>query len=281
MIDNYEMFTRKAISSIETAIESASSMGHTYVGTEHIILGFLQEDGNVAAAVLKKNNITLDDIYEQMILVIGKGEETNLSYENITPALRRILNASVDTAKSMNTQLVGTEHILMSMIREQGCGAMSFLKVFGANPAAVYNDCVRAYNGNVPEEIIKRGRVDSKKIPTLYKYGKNMTEQVWESSKDPLIGRDKEIERIIQILSRRIKNNPCLIGEAGVGKTAIVEGISQLLAKGLVPDELKSKSIFSIDLTSMVAGAKYRGDFEERIKTVSYTHLTLPTNSLV
>ena len=166
----------------------------------------------------------------------------------------------------MNTQLVGTEHILMSMIREQGCGAMSFLKVFGANPAAVYNDCVRAYNGNVPEEIIKRGRVDSKKIPTLYKYGKNMTEQVWENSKDPLIGRDKEIERIIQILSRRIKNNPCLIGEAGVGKTAIVEGISQLLAKGLVPDELKSKSIFSIDLTSMVAGAKYRGDFEERIK---------------
>ena len=266
MIDNYEMFTRKAISSIETAIESASSMGHTYVGTEHIILGFLQEDGNVAAAVLKKNNITLDDIYEQMILVIGKGEETNLSYENITPALRRILDASVDTAKSMNTQLVGTEHILMSMIREQGCGAMSFLKVFGANPAAVYNDCVRAYNGNVPEEIIKRGRVDSKKIPTLYKYGKNMTEQVWENSKDPLIGRDKEIERIIQILSRRIKNNPCLIGEAGVGKTAIVEGISQLLAKGLVPDELKSKSIFSIDLTSMVAGAKYRGDFEERIK---------------
>lgn len=118
----------------------------------------------------------------------------------------------------------------------------------------------------LPEEIIKRGRVDSKKIPTLYKYGKNMTEQVWENSKDPLIGRDKEIERIIQILSRRIKNNPCLIGEAGVGKTAIVEGISQLLAKGLVPDELKSKSIFSIDLTSMVAGAKYRGDFEERIK---------------
>lgn len=112
MIDNYEMFTRKAISSIETAIESASSMGHTYVGTEHIILGFLQEDGNVAAAVLKKNNITLDDIYEQMILVIGKGEETNLSYENITPALRRILNASVDTAKSMNTQLVGTAEII-------------------------------------------------------------------------------------------------------------------------------------------------------------------------
>ncbi|MGN1085895.1 MAG: ATP-dependent Clp protease ATP-binding subunit, partial [Porcipelethomonas sp.] len=143
---------------------------------------------------------------------------------------------------------------------------MNFLKFFGVNPAAVYNDCVKAYNGNVPEEIIKRSRTDFKKIPTLYKYGKNLTEQAWEKKIDPLIGRDKEIERIIQILARRSKNNPCLIGEAGVGKTAIVEGIANMMARGNVPDELKRKTIFSIDLTSMVAGAKYRGDFEERIK---------------
>lgn len=266
MIDNYEMFTRKAVSSIEIAIEAASALGHTYVGSEHIILGFLKENGNVAAEILKKYNITLEDIYDQMLIIIGKGEETSLSYENITPALRRILNTASETAAAMNTHLVGTEHILMAMIKEQGCGAMNFLKFFGVNPAAVYNDCVRSYNGNVPEEVIKRSRTDFKKIPTLYKYGKNLTEQAWEKSIDPLIGREKEIERIIQILARRIKNNPCLIGEAGVGKTAIVEGIADMLAKGNVPDELKRKTIFSIDLTSMVAGAKYRGDFEERIK---------------
>lgn len=266
MIDNYEMFTRKAVNSIEIAIEAASALGHTYVGSEHIILGFLKEGGNVAAEILKKNNITLEDIYDQMLIMVGKGEETRLSHENITPALRRILNASAENAAAMHTQLIGTEHILMAMIKEQGCGAMNFLKFFGVNPAAVYNDCVKAYNGNVPEEIIKRSRTDFKKIPTLYKYGKNLTEQAWEKKIDPLIGRDKEIERIIQILARRSKNNPCLIGEAGVGKTAIVEGIANMMARGNVPDELKRKTIFSIDLTSMVAGAKYRGDFEERIK---------------
>lgn len=266
MIDNYEMFTKKAVNSIEIAIEAASALGHTYVGSEHIILGFLKEGGNVAAEILKKNNITLEDIYDQMLIMVGKGEETSLSHENITPALRRILNASAENAAAMHTQLIGTEHILMAMIKEQGCGAMNFLKFFGVNPAAVYNDCVKAYNGNVPEEIIKRSRTDFKKIPTLYKYGKNLTEQAWEKKIDPLIGRDKEIERIIQILARRSKNNPCLIGEAGVGKTAIVEGIANMMARGNVPDELKRKTIFSIDLTSMVAGAKYRGDFEDRIK---------------
>lgn len=266
MIENYELFTKKAVDSIETAVETASAMGHTYVGSEHVILGFLKEDGNVAAAVLKKNNISLEDVYDRMLIAIGKGEETCLSYENITPALKRILSAAVETALSMNTNLVGTEHILMAMISEQGCGAMSFLKFLGIDPSSVYNDCASAYDANIPEEIINRNKADRKKLPTLYKYGKNFTELTWSKNTDPLIGREKEIERIIQILARRIKNNPCLIGEAGVGKTAIVEGIARMLAKGNVPEELSKKTIFSIDLTSMIAGAKYRGDFEERIK---------------
>lgn len=266
MNNNFEMFTRRAVNSIETAIEAASQMGHTYVGTEHIILGFVQEGGNVAASVLKSNNITLNDIYDQMILFIGKGEKTHLTYENFTPALRRIFNGAISAAESTGTKLVGTEHIFMTLLKEPGCGAMSFLRAMGANPVKLYNDCAGAYTGETPREVLKYNQPDRKKIPTLYKYGKSLTEEALERKYDPLIGREKEIERVLQILARRNKNNPCLIGEAGVGKTAIVEGLAQIFVSGKVPDELKNKNIFSLDLTAMLAGAKYRGDFEERIK---------------
>ena len=267
MLNNYEMFTRKALNSIEIAIRTDSAMGHTYVGSEHLIIGFLKEGGNVAAEILKKGGVSYDSACEQLIILVGQGEETSLSSQNITPALRRILNNSAQSAAETKTQLIGTEHILMSMIKEPGCGAVNFLNSFGMNTAAVYSECVKAYNGNIPDEIIRMSRNDFKKLPTLYKYGKNLTEQVWERKIQPAIGRDRETERIIQILARKVKNNPCLIGEAGVGKTAVVEGIAYMLSKGNVPDELKKKTIFSIDLTSMVAGAKYRGDFEERIKS--------------
>lgn len=266
MNNNFEMFTRRAVNSIETAIEAASQMGHTYVGTEHIILGFVQEGGNIAASVLKSNNITLNDIYDQMILFIGKGEKTHLTYENFTPALRRIFNGAISAAESTGTKLVGTEHIFMALLKEPGCGAMSFLRALGANPVKLYNDCAGAYTGEMPKEVLKYNQPDRKKIPTLYKYGKSLTEEALERKYDPLIGREKEIERVLQILARRNKNNPCLIGEAGVGKTAIVEGLAQIFVSGKVPDELKNKNIFSLDLTAMLAGAKYRGDFEERIK---------------
>lgn len=267
MNNNFEMFTRRAVNSIETAIEAASQMGHTYVGTEHIILGFVQEGGNIAASVLKSNNITLNDIYDQMVLFIGKGEKTHLTYDNFTPALRRIFNSAAAAAESSGTKLVGTEHIFMSLLKEPGCGAMSFLRAMGANPAKLYNDCAGAYTGEIPAEVLKYSQPDRKQIPTLYKYGKSLTEEALERKHDPLIGREKEIERVLQILARRNKNNPCLIGEAGVGKTAIVEGLAQIFVSGKIPDELKNKNIFSLDLTAMLAGAKYRGDFEERIKT--------------
>ena len=147
MNNNFEMFTRRAVNSIETAIEAASQMGHTYVGTEHIILGFVQEGGNIAASVLKSNNITLNDIYDQMVLFIGKGEKTHLTYDNFTPALRRIFNSAAAAAESSGTKLVGTEHIFMSLLKEPGRGAMSFLRAMGANPAKLYNDCAGAYTG--------------------------------------------------------------------------------------------------------------------------------------
>ena len=266
-MNNFEMFTRKAVNSIETAVESASQMGHTYVGTEHIILGFMQEGKNVAASVLKANNITLNNLYDQMILFIGKGEKTHLNYDNFTPALRRILNGASAVANAAGTQLVGTEHIFMTLLKEPGCGAMGFLRTMGANPAKLYSDCVKAYTGQLPKEILRYNQPDRKQIPTLYKYGRSLTEEAMENKYDPVIGREKETERILQILARRTKNNPCLIGEAGVGKTAVVEGLAKIFVSGNVPEELKNKNIFSLDLTSMLAGAKYRGDFEERIKS--------------
>ena len=266
-MNNFEMFTRKAVNSIETAVESASQMGHTYVGTEHIILGFMQEGKNVAASVLKANNITLNNLYDQMILFIGKGEKTHLNYDNFTPALRRILNGASAVANAAGTQLVGTEHIFMTLLKEPGCGAMGFLRTMGANPAKLYSDCAKAYTGQLPKEILRYNQPDRKQIPTLYKYGRSLTEEAMENKYDPVIGREKETERILQILARRTKNNPCLIGEAGVGKTAVVEGLAKIFVSGNVPEELKNKNIFSLDLTSMLAGAKYRGDFEERIKS--------------
>ncbi len=267
MISNFEMFTGKAVSSLETAAECASELGHTYVGTEHILLGFIKEGMNIAAAVLKSSNITFSDLYDKISVMVGKGEETSLTLADMTPALRRILECAVGSAESMGTKLVGTEHILMAILSEPGCGAMNILTAFGADPLKMYNECAGAYTFNVlRNETVKYRQPDRKKLPTLYKYGVSLTERAMENHCDPLIGRRKETERVLQILARRTKNNPCLIGEAGVGKTAIAEGIANMFVQGKVPDELKNKNIFSLDLTAMLAGAKYRGDFEERIK---------------
>ncbi len=266
MSSNFEMFTRRAVNSIETAIKAASQLGHTYVGTEHLILGFIQEGGNVASSVLKSNNIKLDDVYGQIIMLIGQGERTKLNYENFTPALHRIFNGAVSMAEASGTKLVGTEHLFMTLLKEPGCGAVTLLRAMGANPMRLYNDCAGVYTGAAPKNGVRYNQPDRKQAPTLYKYGKSLTEEAIENRHDPLVGREKEVERVLQILSRRTKNNPCLIGEAGVGKTAIVEGLASLFVRGAIPEELKNKNIFSLDLTLMLAGAKYRGDFEERIK---------------
>ena len=266
MNNNFEMFTRRAVNSIETAVEAASQLGHTYVGTEHILLGFMQEGGNVAASVMKSNNITLDNIYNQLILFIGQGEKTSLSYDSFTPALRRVFSGATSMAESSGTKLVGTEHIFMMILKENGCGAVTFLRAMGANPSRLYKDCAGVYTGTLSGDPPKYTQPDKKQLPNLYKYGKSLTEEALENGHEKLVGRKKEIERVLQILARKTKNNPCLIGEAGVGKTAIAEGLAELFVSGNVPDELRNKNIFSLDLTSMLAGAKYRGDFEERVK---------------
>ncbi|NLK70858.1 MAG: ATP-dependent Clp protease ATP-binding subunit [Clostridiales bacterium] len=263
---NSDNFTKKALASIDSAINSAERLGHTYVGTEHMIMGFLNEGSNVAATVLKNNGVKIRTIYNEIVEVVGHGEQTTLDYDCMTPALTRILSASITTSHSLGAVLSGTEHILMAMLKDTHCSGSVMLQSIGCSLSKLYNDCMLNYYNN-GAKIPYMSQLDMKQFPTLFKYARNLTELAYENCFDPVIGREKEIERVVQIIARRTKNNPCLIGEAGVGKTAIVEGLAQLMVKGDIPDSIKNKRIFSLDLTAMLAGAKYRGDFEERIKT--------------
>ncbi len=265
-MENFEMFTRRGINSIESAMEAAGKMGHTYVGTEHMLLGFLKDGGNVAASILTSAGIRQKELHERMMVYIGHGDATDPGFESFTPALRRSLKEAQTLAQQAGTRLVGTEHMLMTILKEPGCGAVTLLRSMGTDPARLYKECAGVYTGEQPLLSSCFMQPDSSRLPTLYKYGKSLTEEAMNNRHDPLIGREKETERVLRIISRKNKNNPCLIGEAGVGKTAIVEGLAELFVKGMVPDDLKNTNIFSLDLSSMLAGAKYRGDFEERIK---------------
>lgn len=263
---NLEVFTKKAVSSLNNAVSSACMLGHTYVGSEHMLLGILKEGGNVASTILKTNRISEKTMLEKIVSMVGKGEPTKLDYECITPALNRILADSSSASRSMGTRYIGTEHILMSLLKEPNCSGASMLRSMGVNLNKIYSECVGIYAADMNGIISPISQPDMKQFPVLSKYAKNMTDTFNVHMYDPVIGRKNEIERVIQIISRRTKNNPCLVGEAGVGKTAIVEGLAQMLIKGDVPDNIREKRIFSLDITSMLAGAKYRGDFEERIK---------------
>ena len=264
-------FTQKANSALNAAVEVAENMGHTYVGSEHLLAGLLKTDGGVACTALNARGIGIDDVENVLKSTVGVGTPTVLVPDDFTPRLKYIIELSVAAARSMGHTYTGTEHLLISLIKEGSNCAVNIITKLGVSPSDVLGDTVKAVSSNSPsskQSGEKGGKASGKSdTPTLEQFGRDLTDYAKNNKIDPVIGRSKEIERVIQILSRRTKNNPCLIGEPGVGKTAIAEGLALKIASGEVPETLADKRIVSLDLTGMVAGTKYRGDFEERIKT--------------
>ena len=261
-------FTQKANTALNSAIEHAESLGHAYIGSEHLLLGLLDAQGSVAATALANKNITSGDIESIIKSEIGAGTPTVLSPSDFTPRSKNIIEMSVSAARSLGHSYVGTEHILIAMIKDSSCFAMSILDALGISG----NDLLEEFSRSTSAQAQNSAKGSPKNnansdTPTLNQFGRDLTDIAKQGKIDPVIGRQKEIERVIQILCRRTKNNPCLIGEPGVGKTAIAEGLALKIASGEVPELLKDKRIVALDLTGMVAGTKYRGDFEERIKS--------------
>ena len=261
-------FTEKANKSLNAAVKAAEDLGHTYIGSEHILLGLLSDTSTVAGAVLAAHNITYADIEEELKRSIGIGVPTELQPDDFTPRSKNILETSVAFARQMGQQLVGTEHVLLAIAREGSCSATLLLSRAGVSMQDIVNDVSKALMGGTANAGTDNKDGGKENESMLSQFGRDLTKLAKDGKIDPVIGRQKEIERVIQILSRRTKNNPCLIGEPGVGKTAIAEGLALKIVSGEVPELLKDKKIYSLDLTGMVAGTKYRGDFEERIKKV-------------
>src|SRR5881296_1500137 len=267
----FERFTERARQVVVLAQEEARILKHNYIGTEHILLGLLREEEGLAARVLESLDITVERVRAQVVRIVGSGEEVTSGQIPYTPRAKKVLELALREALSLGHNYIGTEHILLGLVRENEGVAARILLDFDADSEKIRNEVIRMLSGpggrrqGQGQGQQGEGKKSSK---LLDQFGRNLTKLASEGKLDPVVGRETEIERIMQILSRRTKNNPVLVGEPGVGKTAVVEGLAARINAADVPELLKGKQIYTLDLAALVAGSKYRGEFEERLKKV-------------